>query len=333
MKPFIEKHLINFRPLTTYHALDQELSLKKDKNYLFDLSYLDVLAVQGDKALDFLQGQLTCDVRLVSDTRMVQGAQCNLKGRLLSLLDLVHSNGLKLILPKDLVESTLSSFSKVALLSRVSIEKNQQYKLFGFYLQNPEDLLPYSSQLPKALYAQVQNTEYCTYHLGEGYYIFIIQVDQEEAFCKPFIEHEQLLGSLTWHTLRLYQGQIDIYPESRALFLPHRLGLHQKQYISFNKGCYKGQEIIARTHYRATLKHELTLYKVDTKNNLYSGQKLLKPHPQIKQEKIEIGELIDYAPLGKENYLIAVSLLKEEKATDRIFFEGHGQDIPCTELT
>jgi folate-binding protein YgfZ len=116
--------------------------------------------------------------------------------------------------------------------------------------------------------------------------------------------------------LQLKQQRIEIYPESRAVFLPHRLGLHQRDYISFNKGCYKGQEIIARTHYKATLKHELKVFTIQTDATLKSGLRLLAPDSDQ-----EIGELVDYAPIGDGLYLIAASILIDSDKHARI--DGH----------
>ncbi|WP_045095611.1 CAF17-like 4Fe-4S cluster assembly/insertion protein YgfZ [Legionella fallonii] len=324
MKEMFE-HTINSRVLTTFSSVEHELKFNKQKNYLFDLSYLSVLEVTGDKSLDFLQGQLTCDVRLVSDIQMLQGVQCNLKGRILALLDIILWGNYKLILPMDLVESTQTSLNKTAQLSRVSIQRNNKLKIFGLYLQNHNDLIPDKTFLPNNLYAQAQRANYCYYHLGNGFYIFIIKTEIEEEFCKPFKEQDQLLGSLTWHTLRLYAQQFEIYPESRGLFLPHRLGLHQTQYISFDKGCYKGQEIIARTHYKATIKHELNIYVIQSEQAIYSGQKLLKV-----DEDVELGELIDYSLLGDKNYLITASTLKQ--APQMVRFEGQSQPISLEKL-
>ncbi|MFI4919923.1 MAG: tRNA-modifying protein YgfZ, partial [Legionellales bacterium] len=132
---------------------------------------------------------------------------------------------------------------------------------------------------------------------------------------------DQVLGSLTWNTLRLKHKQINIYPESRGLFLPHRLDLHLTNYISFNKGCYKGQEIIARTHYKATLKHELKIFEIQTNETIYSGQKLLS----LTQET-EVGELIDYSYLHNNRYLIAVSMLKE--TAPLVVLEGQNKTTP-----
>ncbi len=298
-------HLINSRQYTTFATINEELALDPQKNYLFDLSYLGILEVNGDKASDFLQGQLTADISKVNDIQMIQSAQCNLKGRILALMDIINWRGLKLILPQDILESTRTSLNKTAPLSKVNIKEEKQYTIFGVYLQNPQDLIPDSVYLPQELYAKAESASFCYYHLGHGFYIFIIDKNLGSQFSKPFAEKNQLLGSLTWHSLRLKQGELTIYPESRGLFLPHRLDLHQTSYLSFDKGCYKGQEIIARTHYRATLKHHLGIYLINTDESLFSGQKFFN-----KDKSIELGELIDFSYLGAKQYLVAISLFK-----------------------
>lgn len=317
------EHLINSRVLTTFHSINDELKLDKKKNYLFDLTYLDIIELNGDKSLDFLQGQLTCDVNAVSDIQIAQGAQCNLKGRILALVDIINWQGFKLLVPKDLVESTKNSLNKTAQLSRISLSENRDLQIFGLLLQNPTDLLPDSLFIPNNLYAKAYNEDYCYYHLGMGYYIFVVKKHCVDKFTQQFSQSDQLLGSLTWHTLRLFQKQIEIYPESRGLFLPHRLDLHQTQYLNFDKGCYKGQEIIARTHYRATLKHELKIFTVQTNERIFSGQKLIRSN-----ESSELGELVDYSYINENTYLIAASVLKEP--IDQALFEGHSEPIILT---
>lgn len=320
-------HSINSRPLSTFSDIGTELKLNKQKNYLFDLSYLGVLDIDGNKSAEFLQGQLTCDINQVSDIHMIQGAQCNLKGRILALMDVIRWNGIKLVLPKDILEATQNSLSKTALLSRVQIKYCEDLKIFGFYLQNQEDIVPDSIFLPKELYAKAQSSSFCYYHLGNGFYIFIVEKNTAEQFSVPFINTNQRLGSMTWHSLRLNQHQLSIYPESRGMFLPHRLSLQNTQYLSFHKGCYKGQEIIARTHYRATLKHELRLFTIHTNETLYSGQKLFDIH-----DSIELGELVDYSCIGANTYLIAVSLLKEAAQEIRLEHQEHPVQLLITVL-
>lgn len=310
----IFNHLINNRALTTFNALDKELELQPGKNYLFDLTHLGVLDVLGDKAIEFLQGQLTCNVQSVSDIQIAQGAQCNLKGRILALMDIINWQGIKLVLPKDLMEASIKSLNKTAMLSRVSLKENQDLSVLGFYLQNPQDLVPDTGFFPDSLYGLSYDSQYCCYHLGEGYYIFLAQTAFAKKVTQHFAEQNQLLGSLTWHSLRLAKQQMAIYPESRGLFLPHRIDLHQTPYLSFNKGCYKGQEIIARMHYKATIKHQLAIHEIKTSERIYSGQKLLAAGS-------EVGELVDFSLLDNERYLVAVSILKG--FSEPVLFEGH----------
>lgn len=320
MKNISIDHLINNRNLTTFKSIEEELRIQPQTNYLFDLSCLDVLDVEGDKALDFLQGQLTCDTGSVSDIQMIQGAQCNLKGRILNLMDVLCWRGIKLVLYKDLMDATIRSLSKTALLSKVSLNDKKHVRVFGFYLQNRNDIVPDTLFFPDGLYALTQTANACYYHLGQGFYGVLVESECAHDMEKRFYEKEQLLGSLTWHTMRLMQKDIAIYPESRGLFLPHRIDLQQTPFLSFNKGCYKGQEIIARMHYKAALKHHLKLYEIKSEQRIYSGQKIVHP-----VDGSELGEVIDYSILGQGRYLTAVSIMKNSGPTTLL--DGHNDAI------
>ena len=306
----MQDYIINSRPYISAEALPHELSVEPHKNYLFDLSYLSGIHIQGAGALEFLQGQLSCDTREVTSIQMQQGAMCNLKGRVLALVDVIQSDsyGVQLILPSDLIEDTKASLAKTALFSRVALHDAQDYGLLGFYVQNPDDICPPHIMLPNSPYAVSQASNYYCYHLDKHCYIFLVPTAEISLLSQPFKEKSQWRGSLAWHALQLQHQRIDIYPESRGIFLPHRLGLQDRGYINFKKGCYKGQEIIARTHYKAKLKHEMRLFTFNTDEVLSSGQRLVDPDTNQ-----DVGELVDFCPLGNKTFLIAASVLIEAK--------------------
>lgn len=312
------KHLVNKRPLSAFSSLANEFAYEPQKNYLFDLSYLAGLHVAGDRAQEFLQGQVSCDVRDVNAQQMRQGALCNLKGRVLALVDIINweAMGIHLILPADILPETKASLAKTAMFSRVTLHLDTSYQLFGFYLQNPKDIKPFNLELPVISLSVVSNDDYFCYCLGNNLYIFLVKTSKCVDIQDQFTQKSQWRGSLAWHALQLQQKRIEIYPESRGMFLPHRLGLQLSGYLSFNKGCYKGQEIIARTHYRAKLKHELKVFTIKTNEDLHSGQKLFGEN-----DSIEIGELIDYCPLGDGRFVIEASMVLETPKKTRI--EGH----------
>lgn len=296
-------HLIDTREYNLFSSLQDELSFNPENNYLFDLSFMGCIDLIGEKSAEYLQGQLSCDIREVTSSHMRQGAMCNLKGRVLALLDVIDWHGIHLILPKDLIEATQSSLIKTALFSHVKVETNNALQLFGFYLQNPLDKIPFDANLPTERYAVVTDEQFVCYHLGQGYYIFLVNTSDESELREPFIKSNQWRGSVAWHALQLHQHHVSIYPASRGLFLPHRIDLHKSSYLSFNKGCYKGQEIIARMHYRSKPKHEIRLFTVQPDKPLQFGQQILD------QNKKELGDVIDFCPLDEKTYLVAASIL------------------------
>ena len=321
----VVNHLVNKRQFSTFSPWETEFSYEPLKNYLFDLSYLKGLQVIGDKAKEFLQGQVSCDVRDVTSLQMRQGAICNLKGRVLALLDIIDwaAIGVHLILPADLLSETQASLAKTAIFSRVTLRPADNYEIVGFYLQNPKDIIPFELELPNTALGVVSNDDYYCYYLGDNLYIYLVKKNKNATIKDNFIKKSQWRGSLAWHALQLQQKRIEIYPESRGMFLPHRLGLQLSGYLNFNKGCYKGQEIIARTHYRAKLKHELALFIIKSTEALQSGQKLFEGHNDI-----EIGELIDYCPLPEGCFLLSASILFDTPKQIRI--EGHHSVIELT---
>ena len=314
----IPNDLINARELTTFAPLADEMVYNPQKNYLFDLSYLSGIHVAGEHAEAFLQGQVSCDVGEVNHNQFRQGALCNLKGRILALVDVLNWNGhgFQLILPHDLLLKTQESLTKTAMFSRVTLNLASNYQIFGLFIQNQDDILPLELKPSNTTYAVAHQESYCCYDLGNNFYVLLIENQSSRTVCDPFINKSQWRGSLAWHALQLQQKRIEIYPESRGLFLPHRVDLQLSGYLSFNKGCYKGQEIIARTHYRAKLKHALKIFTIHTSEPLQSGQTLFSD-----DGKVNFGELIDFCPIDVGKFLIAASMVFEHPHT--VHIEGH----------
>lgn len=322
----VQQYKVNSREYSTRRPPLDTPKIFPNKNYLFELPYLAVMTVKGEPAGDFLQGQLSCDVREVDDKTMRHGALCNLKGRVLALLDVVKWHGYQLILPKDLLEDTQSSLAKVALVSRVSLHQNLSCKVYGFLLSNDNDLQPDNLTLSTDAFSVTSNESVCAYSLGDNFYLLLVTTEKAPSLMESFSLKEQLLYSLEWHHLQLERLRIEIYPQTRAVFLPHRVDLHKSAYLNFNKGCYKGQEIIARTHYRAKLKHGLFKFIIHTKEMLTAGMKIFNL-----TNDAELGELIDFSPLSADNYLIAISIVLEHPTS--VIFEGHSIPILLTAIS
>lgn len=294
---------LNERILSQFAPLPEDWQLEEGVNYLFDLSWMSLLTVQGDNAASFLQGQLTCDLNEVTPSTYRPGAYCNLQGRVLALVDVLLAQNYQLILPKDLLESTQNALSKAALFSQVKLAENQSLGLMGYYQQNPQapglPLSPDQSQAHQVIALEDQ----WLYALGEGLYILIAPHEKLKDYQSKFSAANCWRSALAWQRLNLSLGRFQIYPKTRGLFLPQRLGLEGSAYLSFNKGCYKGQEIIARMYYRSKAKHELKRFILD-QEIVSAGQKLLT----IERNR-ELGEIIDCCPLGNQQTMILASIL------------------------
>lgn len=299
-------HLIQSRQYTSIHPLPAELQYQPNTNYLFDLDYLSVLQVVGDKGAECLQGQLSCDMRAVTDIQMRQGLMCNLKGRIMAIMDvmMMSNQSIALVVPTDLSVDTQAALAKPAAFSRVQLHTTS-LKVYGFFLQDERDVLPLGMSLPTHQYDVVHSEAAYCYQLDASFYVCIVQAERAGEITEPFIQHDHYRGSLAWHALQLQHHRVEIYPESRGLFLPHRLDMHLSGYINFEKGCYKGQEIIARMHYRSTQKHVLMTFVMDTDVAPIAGQPLYADDGET-----SIGEIIDYCIVNNHRYLISASVLK-----------------------
>jgi tRNA-modifying protein YgfZ len=261
---------------------------------LFNLSHLALLKLQGKETENFLQGQLTSDIRLVTDTHYQPAALCNLQGKIISLIKVCRwNNDFFLILPRALLEIVTRTLAKPAQFSRIQIIEENNLSVTGYF--SPADQQS-AFQRPENSYSCLSTDTYFIGCIEKPFYFLILP--QELADQVP-----RQTDCFDWHKARLMRADIEIYANTTEQFLPHRLNLQETPCISFNKGCYRGQEIIARTHYRGTLKYSLGQYQVRSEAPLEPGMKIYDSAAQ------PLGDLVDVCRLPEDNnYLIAASL-------------------------
>jgi len=203
----------------------------------FDLSHIGLIEITGE-AKAFLQGQLTCDLNAITPTHSLLGAHCNLKGRVGSLFRVMQwaPDRYMLSLPLRMVPSSLHDLKKYALFSKVRITDSS----FTFYKTGVVGNWASIHTLPHLVHATP------------------ITENRYEVFTsEPLCTEKPPLSSDAWQCLDIVQKLPTVYPETRDCFLPHHLGLFELGGIGLEKGCYLGQEIIARMHYKGKIKKAL----------------------------------------------------------------------------
>jgi folate-binding Fe-S cluster repair protein YgfZ len=189
MKP-MTTYTLNNRLFTALHSLEEELTLSETDNVIFDLSHLGMLTVKGDAAQQFLQGQVTCQVNDVTPTSMRPSALCNLQGRILNLLDIIQWQEYHLVMPNDLLDITQASLAKVALLSRVAIQKRDDRVALGLYLKHPMPSFPVP--LPLAPWQAQHTSEYYCYAISEHLHILLLPAEEKSAIRSNYVNNAYL---------------------------------------------------------------------------------------------------------------------------------------------
>lgn len=273
-----------------------------EQSTLYLLDNLCLIDIIGKESLNLLQGQVTSDVKSVNELTGQRTVFCNLKGRIIAMATIIKQAHFGLILQKDMVPFLIPTLQKVAMLSRVNLKERPSTFLIGFIGKEiPEPFTINIEAIP--LHSIMVTETFSFYKNGIHSGIFILSEQQWQALSIEF--KNNLQNASLWEQQQLLQGQFDIYPETEGLFLPHRIDLHKTSVISFNKGCYKGQEIIARTHYKATIKHTLAFFTLDDTPEILRGERLLDPKTHA-----EVGQIIDFG-VDETKTVIAVSILIE----------------------
>lgn len=231
-----------------------------------------LLSMTGNDAKKFLQGQITANVNDVTVTKSTLGAHCNLKGRMQSLFRLflqhhdLSQESYYLALPKAMLSQTQANFKKYALFSKVVIETEQSLAGIGLYGANIGSLLTASFpeimtlQQPYDYFIKQTSKGVCSISRLPGQHPrfeiwgtpeFMITLWSDYALaCK-------IVAPQAWELLDIQAGLPTIYPQTIDEVLPHHANLSILNGISYTKGCYLGQEIIARMQYRGKIKKHL----------------------------------------------------------------------------
>ncbi|OGV73845.1 MAG: glycine cleavage system protein T [Methylophilales bacterium RIFCSPHIGHO2_02_FULL_57_10] len=241
-----------------------ELAATGNGDIIADLSHLGLLQVEGEDALTFLQGQVTNDIKLLDGSNSQYAGYCTPKGRLLAIfLAFAHRDHFHLQLNGALTEQTMKRLKMYVLRSKVTIaDVTDSIIRFGVAGANTtaalQQIFPGIPQHPH----QLVNLETANIIRLPGatprYEIFASPEHAAEIWmqlqqsCTP-------VGTSCWEWLEILAGIPDIAPATIEAFVPQMVNLDLIGGISFKKGCYTGQEIVARTHYLGKVKRRTHL--------------------------------------------------------------------------
>jgi folate-binding protein YgfZ len=219
---------------------------------------LGLLRFAGPDAAGFLQGQLSNDTRRLSGGSPVLAAYSTVQGRVAAVLRLVpHSSGIIAVLPRELVLPTLERLRKFVLRAKVQLaDVTEQFAVAGYHgsVTLESDVLP----VPDPVRGYVERDGVGVAQLNPGSERFWVIADRA-ALAGRIAEHAADLAGAEhhWRLADIRDGQPQVYGVTQEHFIAQMLNLDLIDGISFTKGCYTGQEIIARTQHLGRIKRRM----------------------------------------------------------------------------
>jgi len=215
------------------------------------LTHEGVLAVRGADAEKFLQGQLTCNLAWLKDGKSSLGGRCNIQGRLISTFRILpEGDGFLLAMAAELVPVQLEELKKYAQFFRKCTLSDESTKWQRFGLLGADSSL---SALPEPFGAVMQSHEQLTIRLDNQRSELWRSTDTAE----PLGNGLPQLPLDSWLLAQIRAGIGQVFGKTSARFIPQMLNLPAVGGVSFKKGCYTGQEIVARMQYRGQSKRRL----------------------------------------------------------------------------
>ncbi|MAS02154.1 MAG: hypothetical protein CMD48_02135 [Gammaproteobacteria bacterium] len=236
------------------------------ENGLLKLDYLSILEINGKGSYELLQGQITADMDKVSNSNSVIGAICDIKGRAVSSFvvckETSSDNNFLLIGNTASIEVAHEVLNKYKPFYDTDLTFASTTYVYGIDEETLIENFP-DTELTKSF--QNYGDAFRVHYLDKQYHLLLTKKRLEKNVLKP--EESQVL----WLIDDINNLNMEITQEISGEFTPHELGYPATARIDFEKGCYTGQEIVARMHYRAKklptvlLKNSSHKYEIGTK--------------------------------------------------------------------
>lgn len=210
------------------------------------LSDFALLHVTGTDSERFLQGQTTCDVVALAPNHWILGACCNAKGRMVANFVIAKTDdGFWLRLPRAQVEALKTHLSRYIVFFKATMHSHLDNRVWGNTTELNADPVLITQPL-----AAINEEQSLILNWPDG---------RQECwyFNEPSQNESAATTQLAWHAADIRQGLVWVTETSQLHWLPQEIDWPQQGGVSFSKGCYTGQEIVARLQFLGKSKKQL----------------------------------------------------------------------------
>jgi folate-binding protein YgfZ len=266
------------------------------------LAHLGVIAVAGDDAASFLQNQLTNDFALLGMDRARLAAYCSPKGRMLaSFIGFKRADGeILLVMSRDILPQTLKRLSMYVLRAKAKLrDATAEFDLTGIAGAAAQGFMP---DEPWKLHRE-GDTAFVTLYPADG----VARVLRVAAAGSAVAEAGSMDAAL-WQWGEVRSGVATITAPIVEAFVPQMLNYESVGGVNFKKGCYPGQEVVARSQFRGTLKRRA--YLAHGSGELAVGQELF--HESDREQPCGIVAQAAPSPRGGWDAIVSIQIASAE---------------------
>lgn len=281
-----------------------------------ELTPLGLIHVTGEEAESFLHGQFTNDLKQVTTHFSQLSSYCNPKGRILSIFRIFkRDKDYFLILPKEVLEVTLRKLTMFKLRTKADLlDASGQFALFGVAGLETETVLEnLDIAVPQKANDCLQEDGATMIRLpGENTRVlFVTTVERAASLWKQLSEKLPAMTSRLWDLHDIFSGIPQVTARTSEAFTPQMTNLELIDGVSFTKGCYPGQEVVARTHYLGKPNRRMYRAAITTDHAPGPGTNIFSPE----EGSQAVGKVV-MSQMESTNSAGALLVLRTEKQDD-----------------
>jgi len=305
-----------------------------NEDIICDLSHFSTVVIAGGDAAEFIQGQFTNDVDKVDANNSQISGFCNNKGRLIANFHLFQNQQNYFIsIKSDLVERSISHLQNYVLRAEVAIQDiSEQLIHIGISGKNAGSLLaPFIDNLSTTVDSVSSNDNYiaiCVAGNTPRYEIFC-SFEHAKTLWQTITGKAKVVNGVYWDYLNIQNGLPFIDNNTSEEFVPQMTNMDLINGISFEKGCYTGQEIVARTHYLGKQKRRTYRIKITSETEPETGEQLATASSTENQY---IGTLVTVYSVSENEYEALAVIQIKSVQEENLKLKNTGSDVVLLDL-
>ena len=323
--------------LTEYHArlindnisdfgnVAEETEITTHGDIITWLSHLALLILSGKDVVDFLHNLFTTDIKQLEENILQLSAWCNAKGQVVCDFYLYkQGESVNILIDKTVQDLFIRKIKLYILRAEVNIVVEDNKILTGIKMESEIPPVKALSYLP-AKSGNVYNNNNSTYirlYGAKHRYIIIDDIKNTATFWQAVKSALVMVGNRQWKILDILDGIAWITEKSSEQFIPQFINLDYLDAIDFQKGCFPGQEIIARLHYRSRPGKRTYLLKTSHITDADIGDRI---HSKLSDNPV--GRIINIEKLDGDSEIILAVIENEAVQKNKIFI-GNDPDNP-----